>query len=153
MAKIFEDSFMEVQSDMIALCMEYAEGKADKVYAYGTMEGGVRSFSVFYEANGRVVRIEGLDDALPEGGKLEHGSDERQWGVLKIGAGDLKRLRDVCGEFGQPVPTELRLVYDARTGGMTADYKYDPVYTHTRDLHWSDVFNAWFEEVKRENGE
>ena len=34
MTKIFEDEFMEVQSDMVSLCLEYIESKADNIYIF-----------------------------------------------------------------------------------------------------------------------
>ena len=36
--KEFEDKFSELQADMISICMEYVEDKADKVYVYGSIE-------------------------------------------------------------------------------------------------------------------
>ncbi|EJQ92849.1 hypothetical protein II1_03237 [Bacillus cereus MC118] len=32
--KEFEDKFSELQADMISICMEYVENRADKVYVY-----------------------------------------------------------------------------------------------------------------------
>ena len=32
--KEFEDKFSELQADMISICMEYVEDRADKVYVY-----------------------------------------------------------------------------------------------------------------------
>ena len=30
----YEDAFMDLQSDYISLCLEYAEGHAEEVFAY-----------------------------------------------------------------------------------------------------------------------
>lgn len=37
MGRVFEDEFMEAQSRIISLCVEFAGNKADKVYAYGSI--------------------------------------------------------------------------------------------------------------------
>ena len=142
---------MDVQRDMVALCVEYVRDKAERVFIFGSIENGHYMFDVFYAISGSVVMTHEITQALqtPE-------LEERKRvipNLLRTGISDLERLEEVCEEFGQPVPTELRLVYDARRDSLEADYKYDPVYTHTKDLDSSDVFNAWFEEVKRENGE
>ncbi|MED3318194.1 hypothetical protein QCI44_11560 [Bacillus cereus group sp. RP37] len=36
--KEFEDRFSELQADMISICMEYVEDRADKVYIYASCE-------------------------------------------------------------------------------------------------------------------
>ena len=34
MKKGYEDAFSDLQSEYISLCLEYAEGKAEEVFAY-----------------------------------------------------------------------------------------------------------------------
>lgn len=36
-SKTFEDLFSELQTDMVAVCMEYVEDRADDIYIYGYM--------------------------------------------------------------------------------------------------------------------
>lgn len=47
MNKVFEDDFLDIQSRIIALCVEFADNKADKVYAYGSIEEKSISFNAF----------------------------------------------------------------------------------------------------------
>lgn len=35
MDRVFEDEFMDAQSRIISLCVEFAGNRTDKVYAYG----------------------------------------------------------------------------------------------------------------------
>ena len=44
----FEDRFSELQADMISICMEYVEDRADKVYVYGTCDEGMISSSFLF---------------------------------------------------------------------------------------------------------
>ena len=46
--KEFEERFSELQADMISICMEYVEDRADKVYVYASREEGIISGSYFY---------------------------------------------------------------------------------------------------------
>ena len=41
MDREFEDEFMDAQSQIISLCVEFAGNRADKVYAYGSIEEAV----------------------------------------------------------------------------------------------------------------
>ena len=54
MNKVFEDDFLDVQSRIIALCVEFADNKADKVYAYGSIEENSISFNAFFNIGGQI---------------------------------------------------------------------------------------------------
>lgn len=45
--KEFEEQFSELQADMISICMEYVEDRADKVYIYASCEESVISGRFF----------------------------------------------------------------------------------------------------------
>nr|WP_242168311.1 hypothetical protein [Priestia koreensis] len=45
--KEFEDQFSELQGDMISICLEYVEDRADKVYVYDSCEKGITSGRFF----------------------------------------------------------------------------------------------------------
>ena len=48
MHKVFEDEFMDAQPQIIPLCLEFADNKAAKVYAYGPIEEKSISFNAFF---------------------------------------------------------------------------------------------------------
>ncbi len=52
MGKIFENHFSEIQTDMVDICLEYVEDRAEKIYIYCSFEGGVQSCNFFYKVNG-----------------------------------------------------------------------------------------------------
>ena len=54
MNKGFEDEFLEMQSQMISLCIEFAENRADKIYAYGSIEENSISFNAFFNIDGEI---------------------------------------------------------------------------------------------------
>ena len=46
------------------------------------------------------------------------------------------------------MPTEMKLIYDAKSGKFKAEYKYDLIHTN-EDIKTADDFaDEWFEEVK-----
>ena len=54
MDRVFEDEFMEAQSRIVALCVEFAGNRADKVYAYGSIEESSISFNAFFDIDGQI---------------------------------------------------------------------------------------------------
>ena len=38
MDKVFEDYFSELQADMVSICMEYVEKRAERIYIYCSFE-------------------------------------------------------------------------------------------------------------------
>ena len=54
MDREFEDEFMDAQSQIISLCVEFAGNRADKVYAYGSIEESSISFNAFFKIDGQI---------------------------------------------------------------------------------------------------
>ena len=51
MSKVFEDEFMEIQSEMVSLCLEYLEKerkKGKKIYIYCNNENNTMMFHAFF---------------------------------------------------------------------------------------------------------
>ena len=67
MGKVFEDYFSELQTDMVEICLEYVEDRAEKIYIYSSFEGGVQSCNFFYKVNGKVVKKSRLNDVIVDG--------------------------------------------------------------------------------------
>ena len=67
MSKVFEDALMDVQSELISLCLEVVENRdIDKVYAYCSIEKKSMMFNAFFEANGKIQTLDqlGIADGL-----------------------------------------------------------------------------------------
>lgn len=64
MAKAFEDFMSEILTDIISICLEYVEGKADKIYIYCSFDGEVLSCDFFYQINNNIVRKHELNTAV-----------------------------------------------------------------------------------------
>ena len=140
MSKIFEDEFMELQSGLIELCLEALDGiKADKIFAYASMEKHVTSFDAFFEIKGKIK--EKHEIGLP---------DDIQLALLDEGMADLRKIRKVCEKYERPCPTEMKMCYDVKTGKYEASYKYDPVCGAETGICSDDIFDAWVDEMKKD---
>ena len=61
----FEDKFMEVQSSMVSLALEYVHGQADKIFIYAIADS-LYSYNVFYQINDYIVRKHEVNKYLSE---------------------------------------------------------------------------------------
>jgi hypothetical protein len=145
--KEFEDKFSELQADMISICMEYVEGKAEKVYVYASREEGVTASDFFYLINGKYVEPHKLNDAINSEEEYDVSAD-RNFMVLDILNEDIGKINALCKEYHRDMPTEMKLIYDVKSGNFKAEYKYDLVYTHDEVKTASHIFNEWFVEAK-----
>lgn len=153
MSKVFEDYFSELQADMVSICLEYVENKADKIYIYCSFEERVISCDFFYCINEKIVRKHKLNNAINIGlEKFRYDtSEERQKNVLNIINDDIYKLYKLCDEYKREMPTEIKLVYDVPQNSLKAEYKYDLVYSNDPVKTSNDIVIEWFEEVKLKN--
>lgn len=82
MGKVFEDEFMDIQVQMIALCLEFVGNEADKIYVYGSIEENSISFNAFFEIQGE----------LKTTNKIVSDTDA-VWEFLDLGESDLEKCR------------------------------------------------------------
>ncbi|ADC49347.1 hypothetical protein BpOF4_06435 [Alkalihalophilus pseudofirmus OF4] len=147
--KVFEDYFSELQTDMVAICLEYVDNKADEIFIYCSYEPKMYVFDFFYKINGEVVHKHKLNE-LKLSNQPNHIYDvsrDRQKAALKIGTENLKLIHKKCEEFNKEMPTEMKLHYNVKDNSLKAKYKYDLIYSVNEELLPDDIFDSWFEEV------
>jgi hypothetical protein len=95
--KVFEDYFSELQTDMVAICLEYADNKVDEIFIYCSYEPKMYVFDFFYRINGKIVHKHQLNEATKEldsqYNQVYDVSRERQKAALRIGNEDLKLIQ------------------------------------------------------------
>lgn len=151
MSKIFEDYFSEIQTDMVSICLEYVEERAEKIYIYCSFEEGIVSSDYFYNINGKVVERHKLNDMLSSGENNYDVSVQRQSGVVKILNMDIKSVIKLCKEYNREIPTEMKLIYNIEENSLKAEYKYELVYSDDPVKTADDVAMEWFEEISKDN--
>ena len=140
---MFEDEFSALQADMVDICNEYSKGLADKIFIYIAYEGLLFP-AHFYCFNNKIFHAGKLNNA---GLNTDFDvSIDCQRQVAAIIKEDLYKIKAVCDKYNQPMPTEMRLVYEPKTKKFNADYKYENQFTD--DMALSDIVNAWFEGEK-----
>lgn len=149
--KEFEEKFSELQADMISICMEYVEDRANKVFVYASCEESIISSKFFYLVNNKYVKPHKVNDALEDGAEKYDVSTDRQFMVLDILNEDIEKIKLLCNEYERDMPTEMKLIYDVKSGHFKAEYKYDLVYTNDDVKTAGHIADEWFEEVKNNN--
>ncbi|NBJ70636.1 MULTISPECIES: DUF600 domain-containing protein [Clostridia] len=153
--KVFEDYFSELQTDMVAICLEYVDNKADEIFIYCSYEPNMYVFDFFYKINGMVVHKNQLNEAVKDLDSTHNRafdvSRERQKAALRIGNQNLKLIHKKCEEFNKDMPTEMKLHYNVKKNSLKGKYRYDLVYSNDDELLPDDIFDLWFEEVKENN--
>ena len=134
----FEEKFMELQADLISLCLEITDKKVDKIYAYASIEDKSNMFNAFFETGGEIITVNKLN------------IDKREiMQFLRIGTYDLEKIKRLCKEYDVKTPTELKMYYDVKKGSYKADYKYDVICSSKTGISAGEVFMEWFNEVSK----
>ncbi|TDL32775.1 DUF600 domain-containing protein [Jeotgalibacillus sp. S-D1] len=154
MVKEFEDYFTELQADMVSICLEYLDDKANMVYIYCSYEEGLISSDFFYKINGKVLERHKLNDAIDEEDNEReisyNVSIERQRGVIKIINKNIEEIIHLCKKYNREMPSEMKLIYNVDTNKLKANYKYDLVYSDDPIKTADDISYEWFEKVQEE---
>lgn len=144
MGKMFEDYFSEIQADMVSICLEYVEKRAEKIYIYCSFENGMISSGFFYKVNSKIVKKNKLNDVIVDGQKKYDVSIPRQKGAINIINDDIKALKRLCQEHQKEMPTQIKLVYDVISNRINADYSYDIIHFIRREMLDFTAFPVFF---------
>lgn len=132
MKKGFEKSFMKLQSQYVALCLEVLDNSVEKIYIYLSIEEKSKMFNVFVRKTDGIYTLNKLG--------IER---ELYMRLLKQGTQDIEKVEKLCKKYKAPTPTEMKMVYDVVTGKYQADYQYEPVCT-VRSA--GEIFMDWIKE-------
>ncbi|MDE5908341.1 MAG: hypothetical protein K2H52_06350 [Lachnospiraceae bacterium] len=67
---------------------------------------------------------------------------------LKLGTGDLEKLKSACIRSNMPIPTEMKMCYDVKTEKYNAQYKYEEVCSEKTGKNAGEVFTNWIKELE-----
>ncbi|MBW7477416.1 DUF600 domain-containing protein [Paenibacillus oenotherae] len=151
MAKIFEDYFSELQADMVSICMDYVNNKADMIFIYASNEYGLISSDVFYKINNCIVEKHKVNNAIQNAVShsyhLYNVSRDRQNAVLNICNENIRAIKELCKKYNREMPAEMKLIYDVSKNKLIATYCYESKYTHDPVKTADHIFDEWFEEM------
>ena len=98
MSRSFEDDFTLIQTDMVEICEEYADYKADIVYVYASYEDDTISCDYFYRIGSCLVERHKLNDIS---GPVFDTSVERQREYMGGLVEDIQKLIMLCKEYNK----------------------------------------------------
>lgn len=137
MKKVFEDEFMDLQSEFVSLCLELVGKSVDKIYLYISIEKKSKMFNTFFEVNREVKTLN----------QLGLGNDLIMQ-FLRLGTGDIDKVKQVCDAHGMKIPTEMKMCYEVNTGRYNVDCKYESVCSVKTGVSAGEVFMKWIQEIK-----
>lgn len=149
MEKVFEACFSELQADMVDVCLEYVNGRADNIYIYCSYEANMITCDFFYKINGIITKKHMLNNV---GVDFRYDTSiEVQKKALEILEKDFESFRDLCKKNNRDIPTEIKIIYDVKKNSLNADYSYDLKFSNDPEKTAYDVIMDWFNEVKQKN--
>ena len=135
----FETEFSRIQTDMVSICLEYVENKANMLYVYASFEQNKITCNFFCCINGKLYK----KHQLPNGYDV---SVERQRACLNILIEDMKEMVSVCNEYNVDMPTEIKIIYDVDNNKLNASYQYENIFSDTKKSA-NDIVNDWYKEI------
>jgi len=151
MAKKLEDVISENLTDMIDICMEYVEYRAEakKIFVYVSAEQNRIMPSGFMQIHDRILDMGTVNQGLKPGEKPYDINPNVQLEVGRILYEDFAKIMKACKEFGRAVPKEIRAVYDCQTKKFSAHLGYDNVWSIRSNVGPKDIMREWMEEEQR----
>jgi hypothetical protein len=140
MANNFETGIGDINADMVSICLEYCENKAEEIFIHVIYEQDNIFPNFFFKMDGAMYKKGNL------GAGIGAVAFPRQKTAMSIITENYKKMIALCEENKQPVPTEMRLVYNTLNGDARANYRYDSITTDKMTA--VDVTGKWFSSIK-----
>ena len=146
----FEDLFSAFQSEMIRQGIALAENRAEKIYIYSDLEDGAFTAQPLFRINGEYYTEGGIAKAVKEGKMTSSLSKQEKsdirWTIMAYAVA----VRWLCRDYGRDIPTVIKLIYDAKTRQVRAQYGYErlkPLSEYADDARC----RMWFDEIRANN--
>ena len=146
----FEDLFSAFQSEMIRQGIALAENRAEKIYIYSDLEDGAFTAQPLFRINGEYYTEGGIAKAVKEGKMTSSLSKQEKsdirWTIMAYAVA----VRWLCRDYKRAVPTVIKLIYDAKTRQVRAQYGYErlkPLSEYADETRC----RMWFDEIRAKN--
>lgn len=146
----FEDLFSAFQSEMIRQGIALAENQAEKIYIYSDLEDGAFTAKPFFRINGEYYTEGDMSKAVKEGKMASALSKQEKsdigWTIMAYAVA----VRWLCRDYGRDIPTVIKLIYDAKTRQVRAQYGYErlkPLSEYADETRC----RMWFDEIRAKN--
>ena len=146
----FEDLFSEYQSEMIRQSIAYAENRAEKIYIYSDLECGAIMARPAFLIEGKFYTDNDWNRAIREGRESSSLSREEKRDIRRTILCYAVAVRELCLEYKRDVPTVIKIVYDAKTRQVRAQYGYERLKPLS-DCETEIRCRMWFDEIRANN--
>jgi len=136
--EIFNEVGHIVQDSYNYLSDEEAD-ELEFIYAIGSSEEGWCSFNVFFQIRNKLFKIHQIKDK---------DSMESQEVILDCGIEFVKKLEGIFESYKQPVPTQIKIQFSAKTEEVKYNFEYDLFWFNKEGYQSEDIYNEWFEQIK-----
>ena len=146
----FEDLFSAYQSEMIRQSIAYAENRAEKIYIYSDLEEGALMARPAFRIDGKFYTDNDWDRAIREGKESSSLTKEEKRDISLTILCYSYAVRELCLEYKRDVPTVIKLIYDAKTRQVRAQYGYErlkPLSEYADETRC----RMWFDEIRTNN--
>ena len=146
----FEDLFSAYQSEMIRQSIAYAENRAEKIYIYSDLEEGALMARPAFRIDGKFYTDNDWDRAIREGKESSSLTKEEKRDIRRTILCYAVAVRELCLEYKRAVPTVIKLIYDAKTRQVRAQYGYErlkPLSEYADETRC----RMWFDEIRTNN--
>ncbi|BEU86594.1 hypothetical protein TAMA11512_00580 [Selenomonas sp. TAMA-11512] len=146
----FAEHRMAAYVDATFMIPFYAYPAADKAYIYCTDEGDRYYADCFFEVNGKIVKKDQLNAyRRKDDPRIYDTSAEQQAALLKSIAEGMQSVQSFYDYYREPVPTEIRIIYDIKGGSLEAEHSYTEIGRQTK--HPALLFVNWMHDIRREH--
>ena len=143
----FEDLFSEYQSEMIRQSIAYAENRAEKIYIYSDLEEGMLMARPAFRIDGKFYTDNDWNRSIREGRESSSLSKEEKRDIRRTILCYAVAVRELCLEYKRDVPTVIKIVYDAKTRQVRAQYGYERLKPLS-DCETEIRCRMWFDEIR-----
>ena len=146
----FEDLFSEYQSEMIRQSIAYAENRAEKIYIYSDLEEGALMATPAFRIDGKFYTNNDWNRAIREGRESSSLTKEEKRDISLTILCYSYAVRELCVQYKRAVPTVIKLIYDAKTRQVRAQYGYERLKSLSE---YDDNIRCrmWFDEIRANN--
>ena len=126
-------------SELVAASLEYSGSAANDIFIYAANEGAL-FFDPFFAVGAEILnrlQVPGVD-----------ASPDRQRALVRYGSNQLLQFVQKCAAQGHLPPTEIKIHYVVGTGKTEAEMLYEPQWSNTDDLLFTDRSAEWRAEIR-----
>jgi len=146
--KEFDKSFQEMCEAMVQVAFGLVESikkNVEGVYVYVSIEETL-AYDAFYKINGKIAETNEVNEVSKKKVDL---SDDTILSMLDEGMEYVNQIDDLFKSDKREVPTQLKLVYEPKSGKFDIGISYDIHYSNHKEWTATTIFDRWVEEVKK----